>query len=353
MKRIQIFAVILFLLVSVVYMPTVMAIGLGGGGTGHMDNPSPWCGEVDVPITDKGVQTCINVTVDQDCTVNLTFQWFNVTQYAIDWLDWWMDWPYGGSTPSFYDDVYWLTYGESNDVNASGQHCFYNENVTCSTDGSWTEWQDWRVIANFTCSQNYTYNETFYCHYMPELCPLFYIYPPWNATDVCPCCDAMCVGINNVNGHGMNITIYRNDSHFEEFYMINEYNNVTNNTYCFCIDGHINNSMYYPMRYNETYFWYINVTDTVTGEYMVSDTYQFTTARNLSECPCGEEAIRLATGRGEIIRFGSLHDLSAIAFIFAIIALLAIIIIYHNRGENESEEEEKVKDVEDQDETGR
>ena len=267
------------------------AIGARGGTPGHISNPSPWCGEQDVTITDKGVQTCINVTVDQDCTVNLTFEWFNVTQYHIDWLEWFINWPYGGIMPTFHDDIYWFTYGENNNINISGQYCFYNENVTCATGGSWLEWQDWRVTANFTCYGNFTYTEIFYCYYMPELCPLFYIYPSWNATSVCPCCDAMCVGISNADGHSMNITIYRNDSQFETFYIINKYNYVGNKTYCFCIDGHIDDNVYYPMKYNETYYWYVNITDTTTGEYEISDTYQFTTAENISYCPCGIENI--------------------------------------------------------------
>ena len=337
MRIMQTLAVILFLLVFAIFMPNTMAIG-GGGGADHMNNPSPDCGDIDIPITSgKGVQTCLSIIVDWGCTVNLTFQWFNSTQYSIDWLDWWMNWPDGGPMPNYRDDAYWSMYGNVNGVNTSGRYCFYNNNVTCATENSWMNWQDWRVIGNFTCLQNYTYDEVFYCYYMPELCPLFYIYPAWNATDVCPCCDAMCIGINNADGHSMNMTVYRNDSQFESFYIVNEYNNITNSTYCFCIDGHVDNNIYYPMKFNETYYWYVNITDVVTGTYEISDIFQFTTAQNILDCPCGEDAIREATGRGEIIRFGSLHGLSIIAFILGVAALLVFFIGYIGRHRKEEE----------------
>jgi len=95
----------------------------------------------------------------------------------------------------------------------------------------------------------------------------------------------MCIGITNENGNNMNLSFYRNDTMNETFYLVNKYINVSNNTYCFCIDGHIGD-IYYPMRYNETYHWYVNVTDVVTGSYDVSNIYWFTTAENLSDCIC-------------------------------------------------------------------
>lgn len=243
-----------------------------GGATDHLTNPSPYYGEGDVSIGAKGVQTCIDVTVEGGCTVNLTFQWYN----------------YSGG-----DIGEWDNYGEVNDQAVSGQVCFWNANVSCATENWWSEYHHWRVVGNFTCQQT-DYQEIAYMYFNPQDCPLFYIYPTWNGTGICPCCDAMCVGFNNTNGNNMNITWYRNDSQFEAFYVVNELINVPNGTYCFCIDGHINSTVehpyrYYPMRYNETYYWYVNITDVVTGEYNISDIYHFTTAVNLSDCYPGTE----------------------------------------------------------------
>ena len=287
MKKIPILLVVL-LLVSL-YCNPVQA-GFGGGGTGncnHFFNPSPSNWEEDVEITDKGVQTCINITIDQGCVANVTFQWFNWTEYYGNWDDWFEN-PVG-DPPSFYNETYWYNYSSWTNVNVSMQLCAWNVNVSCYTAGA-IPWFDWRVIGNFSCSQDYIYNETCYYFFYPEECPLFYIYPSWNATNICPCCDAMCVGINNLHGHTMNITVYRNDTMNESFYIVNKYIEILNGTYCFCIDGHMDD-MYYPMKYNETYHWYVNVTDTSTGEYNVSDAFSFRTAENLSLCPCGLDAI--------------------------------------------------------------
>ena len=179
-----------------------------GGGCAHFNDPVPSNGERDVAIGPKGVQTCINVTVDAGCTVNVTFQWLDESAYQAAWLDWFLDWPYGGPMPQWTDDEFWFNYSSWTGLQASQQLCEYNENVTCAVNGSWP-WRDWRVVASFVCAGPTYYNETCYYWFMAEDCPLFYIYPPWNATNVCPCCDAMCVGINNLHGHPMNLTIYR------------------------------------------------------------------------------------------------------------------------------------------------
>jgi len=308
--------IVMIIFLFLIFFFSTSVLGIGGGYTGHIGSSSPWCGEQEVQITDKGVQTCVNVTVDQDCTVNLTFEWFNWSQYATD--------IYAGLEPLFFDESYWYVYGEYYGVNTSGQYCFYNENVSCATENWWTYWFDWRVTANFTCYGNYTFTEVFYCYFYPEPCPLFYIYPAWNSTDICPCCDAMCVGISNANGHAMNMTIYRNDSQFETFYVVNRYSYIGNETYCFCLDGYIDDGVYYPMRYNETYYWYVNVTDTVTGEYEISDTFQFTTAEKIEECPCGD-SYEEESGGLMIIR-----EYNLVLFLLVVcVVLVASMLTYH------------------------
>jgi len=101
---------------------------------------------------------------------------------------------------------------------------------------------------------------------------------------------------------------------------------------------------HHPLRYNETYYWYVNITDTVTGEQTDSTIYQFRTAERPELCPCGLDALKSATGRGEIIRFGSLNDLASIAFILAIVALLLIVVLYHKRNNKKEENEEVIND---------
>ena len=225
MRKIQ--TIIIYLTLIAIVCNSAQGIGGGGGGwiCAHFDNPTPSNWEEDVDIGIKGVQTCINITIDQGCTANVTFQWFNWTQHYEDWDDW-IENPVG-EPPSFFDDSYWYNYSSWTNVNTSTQLCQWNANVSCYTSGA-TPWFDWRVIGNFTCG-NTTYNETCYYYFMPEDCPLFYIYPAWNATNICPCCDGMCVGVRNDLGHNMNVTVYGRQKNKEHWH-------ISNGTYCFCLD---------------------------------------------------------------------------------------------------------------------
>lgn len=268
------------------------------GNNPHLGNVSPAPYSDDVDITDKGVNTCVNLTLPDNCTANLTYEWLNWSQYFDAWFDWvdaqdWDDWINisWATEPTWENDSFWYEYANWSGVNASQQLCEYNENVSCHTEGDWTTaWFDWRATINITCA-NYTYNATCYYCFQPELCPVNYIHPPSPNGTACPCCDYMCIGVDNDLGHNMNISIYRNDTQFEDFYFINNFINVPNGTYCFCIDGHINNSTYYPMLYNAVYHWYVNVTDTETNESTISSAFQFRTPTDPEDCPCGEDAI--------------------------------------------------------------
>lgn len=256
---------ILIFILGLIMLAVTAAATVGGGPTDHLENPAPGYGEVDVVITIKGVQLCIDVVVDAGCTANVTFWWYNYS---------------GGETGQ------WEFHGFQENIAVDTTICFWNPNVSCATENWWNEWFHWMVVGNFTCAGG-NYSETAYLYFNAEDCPLFYIYPAWNDSYICSCCDAMCVGINNMNGSNMNISFYRNDSQWETFYLINQYLNVSNGTYCFCLDGHINNSLYYPMKYNESYHWYVNVTDVVTGEYNVSAIFNFSTAEFIDDCFCG------------------------------------------------------------------
>ncbi len=253
----------LFIIIMLVFFslfPSVQAIG------SYIDDPSPECGSENITITAKGVQTCVDIWIPNGCYANITF-------YYINWTTGWEQY------------AYWEY---ANDTMA---YCAWNTNVSCYTEGDIRSLFVWRVKAEYNCpQQNYSWDEYFVCSFTAEPCELFYIHPDHNSTDVCPCCDSMCIGIENENGNSMNLTFYRNDTMNESFYIVSKYRYVNNGTYCFCIDGHIDD-IYYPMKYNETYNWYVNVTDTVTGGYKISNVYNFTTAEYIEECPCGEDEI--------------------------------------------------------------
>ena len=255
----------------------------------HLENPSPECFEEDVAIGPKGVQTCIDIIIDPGCTANITFYWYNWT-YAIETY---------GEEAAFrnpYPDA-WVQYYYQDGIAASQTICAWDENVSCRTENWWTEWTPIFITAYFNCSGN-LYNESIMLVFIPEECPNFnYIEPAYNES-VCPCCDSMCIGVNNTNGNPMNLTFYRaehNDSEPENltYYQIKEYTNVVNGTYCFCIDGHIDtdSKLYIPLGYNESYHWYVNMTDTVTGESIDSDYFFFYTCDNNSDCPCGGDEL--------------------------------------------------------------
>ena len=276
--------------------PEAPPVGHCLNDTGYVENETPNNGEFDVAISDKGVQTCVDVFVPSGCNVTVTMEWLNWSHYFDVWIEWayLQDWWWGyidwDTEPTWENDSFWNEYYNST-TNVTDTHCVYNGNVSCYTDGDWnTVCFDWRVSVSYNCSGIWT-NDTCNYYFEPEECAISYIYPPSPNGTACPCCDVMCVRVSNVLGHNMNITIYRNDSTFEDFYIVNKFFNVSNNTYCFCIDGHVNDSIYYPMMYNTTYCWYVNLIDTTTNESTNSSIYQFRTPPNSSSCPCGADTL--------------------------------------------------------------
>jgi len=265
------------------------------GYNDYFSNSTPDTFESDVEITGKGIQTCINLTLPAGCVADVTFQWLNASLYFDIWMDWvneqdwgWEDWDVNWSTePTWENDSFWFNYSNWSLLSHSQQLCAYNINWTCRTENDWASvWDSWRIIANITCGVT-TYNITCYYCFQPELCPLSYIWPPSPNGTACPCCSPMCINISNEHGHPMNITIYRNDTLDENFYQVNKYLYISNGTYCFCIDGHINNSIYYPMQYDTVYHWYVNITDTVTGTISNSSIFRFRTEPDPDDCFCG------------------------------------------------------------------
>ena len=174
----------------------------------------------------------------------------------------------------------------------SGTYC--TNNVSFWNNATCEEWWTWSVFVDDGHHNSYTTDYTF----QNSPCVLStYFYPVNNATNICPCCDAICFGVGNLYDR-VNLTVYRNDSLNTTFYIVEEYYNITNDTYCFCIDGHIAGGRYYPMRYNETYYWYVNASKVGNASlYSTSSVHKFTTANNLADCPCGIDNI----GSGEIV----------------------------------------------------
>jgi len=237
----------------------------------HLDNTTPECFEWDVEITGKGVQTCVDVLLDQGCSVNLSFYWYNWT-YAIE--------NYGEEVAIRFEipDAWELFYYAEN-INASGKYCVWDENVSCATENWWTEMHVVQLHARFNCSGSF-FNESLLLPYFPEYCPVInYIYPPFNETQ-CPCCINLCVGVNDSDGNLMNVTFYSNLSGEWDYFYLGTINRtltyVPNGTYCIQVP-------YYSL-YNHTYYWYVNITDTVTNESIVSDMFFFRTVDEPADC---------------------------------------------------------------------
>jgi len=219
---------------------------------GYFNNVTPHNGAWNVDITAKGVQICVNVTPPQGCSLNVTYEWLNYTQYYSDWLDWanaqpWGDWWY---TEDWWDDIdwenqttwednsYWYDFSSTfSGINQTTQICAYNTNVSCQIENDFvTEFFDWRINYTLNCSGQLTQD---YCYYFfePEKCSnITYIYPPSPNGTACPCCDSICIGANNTQGHKMNISIYGSYDG-ENYFTWNKYKNVSNDTYCFCMDS--------------------------------------------------------------------------------------------------------------------
>jgi len=173
----------------------------------------------------------------------------------------------------------WTLFNQTLAVN-NGTYTFTNTSWV-DTNGALYNWSVNVTDGFFWTNKSYHFTTIF-----PDILS-DYIYPKNNATDICPCCDATCFGVGKFYGR-VNVTVYRHDSHNSNFYIVEEFYNITNGTYCFCIDGHISGGRYHPVRYNETYYWYVNASKFGNSSlYATSSVYKFTTAVNHSYCHVG------------------------------------------------------------------
>lgn len=268
--------------------------------------------ETDIQVTAKGVQICANVSPPTGCTVTITFQWLNLTEFYDDWITWaeTQEWGTWDDMEIWWDNIdwenqtnwenhsYWYNFTSTyTNINSTTQLCQDNLNVSCRVDNDYTrEYFYWRVNYTLNCSGNITQG---YCMYpfRTEYCSTIQeIYPPSPTGYTCPCCAENCISVNNTFGHPMNLTFYRSDMMSwiggTDTYLVNQIWEVPNGTWCFCIDGFmIDNNTYQPMNYYNFYVWNVSVEDTVTGGIVESDMFFFQTYPDPSYCPCGGEAL--------------------------------------------------------------
>ena len=213
-------------------------------------NITPSEGADNVNIGINGVQICANITPPANCYINVTYQWLNYTAFYDDWLDWVNTQPWGNwgdyedwwddidwdNKTDCYDDTFWHNFTSTVTISQFTKLCSYNDNVSCKIENDYTTtWFDWRINWEMNCSGVITSGKCYY-YFEPEECPVIkYIYPPSPNGTVCPCCDNICLGVENTDGHPMNISIYGSTDN-EHFFTWNKYHNVTNDTFCFCMD---------------------------------------------------------------------------------------------------------------------
>lgn len=140
-------------------------------------------------------------------------------------------------------------------------------------------------LTNLTCETNYTVwvnttdgskSASYFYYFNTVECPspisFSNEYPLNNAINVCPCCDVVCISVIDTNATIFNLSV---DYSFDNITFDNwfNFNNVTNGTYCFCMDG---------MQLSKTYYWNVNCTTAVF--YDVSDTFSFSTEVNKTNC---------------------------------------------------------------------
>jgi len=76
-----------------------------------------------------------------------------------------------------------------------------------------------------------------YTYYLPDI---NWLHPANNSNNICPCNGSICFNISNPGGNNMNVTIYYTTAGYAGFYYrinILEFQNISNGTYCICIDN--------------------------------------------------------------------------------------------------------------------
>jgi hypothetical protein len=158
----------------------------------------------------------------------------------------------------------WTVFATDTNV-GNGTYSHGNPNIT---EYGKTYW--WKVIV--TDGTNTT---TVIYHFRTITAISIYgIHPPDNEVDVCPC-SALFFNITNDEGNLMNATVFMRNESAGDYSIVNWENNTGNGTVWFCLGA--------VAELNETYYWYVNITDT-TNDKFTSDVYNFTTVDNILDC---------------------------------------------------------------------
>jgi len=129
--------------------------------------------------------------------------------------------------------------------------------------------------------------------------------PESGEIDIEPSLVSLAVSVITSGAPSMNITFYSNLSGVWDYF----YTGTLGTTFAFVENGTYRISVPFFTRNNYTYFWYINVTNTVTGEYNQSSVYNFTTSPNATVYT-GISATYIASAVGLIGLIGTLGFIS-------------------------------------------
>jgi len=113
-------------------------------------------------------------------------------------------------------------------------------NITLSNTTQYTILDTWNVTLSNTSIPHIidTWNITLSNTSIGVEFTFYNIYPEDNAIDICPCIDALCIGVNNSDNHNMNLTFWHRTEVDDHYHHIQSYYNVSNGKYCFCTCGH-------------------------------------------------------------------------------------------------------------------
>ena len=95
--------------------------------------------------------------------------------------------------------------------------------------------------------------------------------------------DSICVVVSAP--YRFNMTVYGRSEHEVNYSIWDQYVNFSAQTFCFCLCGYIVDGWHQPMRYNTSYYWFVNASKfDNTSLFNVTDVFHFTTAVDRLSC---------------------------------------------------------------------
>jgi hypothetical protein len=104
------------------------------------------------------------------------------------------------------------------------------------------------------------------------------IYPESGSTGIEPIIVSLAILVNTTAASTMNITFYSNLSGIWDYFYIG----TLDTTFAYVKNGTYRISVPYFSRNSYTYYWYVNVSETTTGEYNQTAVFNFTTRQNVT-----------------------------------------------------------------------